>query len=247
MSYICPPPPFLGLKTEEGNAVCVWMKLKLEAEWHCSGTGKSSQLPACVCALVMDGGAMRKGSAKTFPFGGPQQRSNKTSNTIPPKSSTHTHTDSYPLRDKHAARPTQTNGKQQVFCDHTRLCEFFCSRKKENYFTSKWLQSQLRASPLNSSNAWHKEMNLDHLSTTNFFPLWSLSGTTHWQNTAFDKSKAPPLTVIFMFYELLQIMQLTFLLETCKKTLLKWFKCSQILRTCINKKKVGLLQTQYES
>lgn len=53
-SLFVPPPPCLslGLKTEEGNAVCVWMKLKLEAEWHCSGTGKSSQLPACVCVCV---------------------------------------------------------------------------------------------------------------------------------------------------------------------------------------------------
>lgn len=42
-----------GSKTEEGNAVCVWMRLKLEAEWQCSGTGKSSRLPACVCVCVL--------------------------------------------------------------------------------------------------------------------------------------------------------------------------------------------------
>lgn len=76
--------PFLGLKTEEGNAVCVWMKLKLEAEWHCSGTGKSSRLPACVCVCS----AMRKGAPKLFHLGG-HSSTNKTSNdSIPPK--THT-------------------------------------------------------------------------------------------------------------------------------------------------------------
>lgn len=44
------------------------MKLKLEAEWCCSGTGKSSRLPAAtsVCVCVCD----EEGSARTFPLGG---------------------------------------------------------------------------------------------------------------------------------------------------------------------------------
>lgn len=121
-SLLIPPPPCLslGLKTEEGNAVCVWMKLKLEAEWHCSGTGKSSRLPACVCVcmLVMDGGVMRKGASKLFHLGG-HSSANKTSNVIPPKTIPHTHTGTgrYPQRDKHAACPTQSSRKQQKAAD----------------------------------------------------------------------------------------------------------------------------------
>lgn len=99
------------------------MKLKLEAEWHCSGTGKSSRLPACVCVcmLVMDGGVMRKGASKLFHLGG-HSSANKTSNVIPPKTIPHTHTGTgrYPQRDKHAACPTQSSRKQQKAAESSR-------------------------------------------------------------------------------------------------------------------------------
>lgn len=104
---VSPPPPhlFLGLKTEEGNAVCVWMKLKLEAEWHCSGASKSSWLPVCVsvCVLVMffffwggGGGVMRKGAPKLFHLGG-HSSTNKTSNANPTQDP---HRGRYPQWDK---------------------------------------------------------------------------------------------------------------------------------------------------
>lgn len=95
-SLLIPPPPCLslGLKTEEGNAVCVWMKLKLEAEWHCSGTGKSSRLPACVCMYVSNGrGSDEEGSVKTFPFGGPQQRKQNFKRDPTQDNPTHTYRD----------------------------------------------------------------------------------------------------------------------------------------------------------
>ncbi len=167
-SPLCPPPPpclFLGLKTEEGNAVCVWMKLKLEAEWHCSGTGKSSRLPACVCVCVCVGngwGGWWGRERQNFSIWGTTAAQTKLQTQSHPRHThthTHTHRGRYPHRDKHAARPTQTSGEQQIFSDHTQLCEFFCSRKKENYFTSNWLQSQLTTFQPNSSKKWHKEIN----------------------------------------------------------------------------------------
>lgn len=97
---VSPPPPprlFLGLKTEEGNGVCVWMKLKLEAEWHCSGTGKSSQLPACVhvCVLLMVRGGQWGRERQNFSIWGAtaaQTRLQTWSHPNPPHTQSEIHT-----------------------------------------------------------------------------------------------------------------------------------------------------------
>lgn len=69
---------------------------------------------------------MRKGASKLFHLGG-HSSANKTSNVIPPKTIPHTHTGTgrYPQRDKHAACPTQSSRKQQIFSEHTQVCKCF--------------------------------------------------------------------------------------------------------------------------
>lgn len=59
------------------------MKLKLEAEWRCSGTGKSSRLPAAASVCVCD----EEGSARTFLFWGATaaQKKKNFKCKIPPK------------------------------------------------------------------------------------------------------------------------------------------------------------------
>lgn len=103
-SSTAPPLPHIsqGLKTEEGNAVCVWMNLKLEAEWQ-----RNRQIipTPSLCVLVWmrvcvgngpegsdEEGSVKKKKQKNFSIWGATAAQTKLQTRSHPRHSPHTHT-----------------------------------------------------------------------------------------------------------------------------------------------------------